>query len=129
MAKSFFKTDNKFLWGGIIAAIGFLLFFVFKRREGFQGTQTVAVGPAVVVPPIDSNTGSSSSDIPNMDSISMDILKSGSTSDLPTLPNPSGNTTKLTLPMITTKPSPPTKPTVVAVRAKLNELKSLVDSM
>jgi hypothetical protein len=111
MANKLFKGSNKLIWGVVILAIAVFLYFSFKRREGFQANQTVPVGPPTTVP-------AKAIMPPNVEMSDTSIDDSTSMPDI--IPP-----AKPMLKQPTVKP----KTSVSVVRAKLDELKTLVDSM
>ena len=115
MAKGLFKGNNNLLLGGVVLLVLFA-FYVFKRKEGFQGNPTVPVGPPTTFPATNTMTETNAL----------------------TPPMPSMNTENVPMPSMPSMPSTSSMPsaqtsqsatTVAVVRAKLDELKTLVDSM
>ena len=115
MAKGLFKGNNNLLLGGVVRLVLFA-FYVFKRKEGFQGNPTVPVGPPTTFPATNtmSETNALSPPMPSMNTENV---------PMPSMPS---------MPSTSSMPSAQTSQsatTVAVVRAKLDELKTLVDSM
>ena len=108
MAKGLFKENNKLVWGGAILVAAIFLFYIFKRREGFQNTPGVQTGMPTVIPAVQNEMST-----PPSNPVEADI------SEL-------RNTAKLTPPVAAPMGA---KPSIALVRSKLNELKTMVDNM
>lgn len=115
MAKKLFKGPNKLIWGVLLLAIALFLFYMFKKIEGFQNNQTVSVGPPTTIPakqpPPTQNTVVPDNNVDNtMNTTTMpDLTPSIKSTPKQSTPNPSTS--------------------IALVRAKLDELKSLIDTM
>jgi hypothetical protein len=109
MAKKPFKGPNKLIWGILFLAIALFLFYIFKHREGFQNNQTVPIGPPTTIPaklPLPD----SSIDETNMDNTTIPDLSP------PSKPIKKESVLK-------------SKTNVAVLRAKLDELRTLIDTM
>ena len=113
MAKGVFKGNNKLVLALAIAFVAVVLFYTVKRMEGFQNNPTVPVGPPTKVP--------AKATMPNMNNADSKNI----------LDNLMPNTNTENAPISETQPSTTAQSatTVAVVKAKLDELKTLVDSM
>ena len=120
MAKSYFKDDSKILLAAGLALLAIALFFVYKRREGFQNAPSMPATPAAPAAPA----------APSATNIDLSKLTSGSSSpDADTPRNTAKNTPSPKMPLnMMSSPEMP-NPKIATVKAKVAELKGLIDGM
>ena len=130
MVKKFIKTNDNFVWSLAVIAVVLLFLYLGANREGFQNMPTPPISSGSTIMPSARVMPSipAMPPMPSMSSIStMPPMPSGSTIMPSTRPMTSSQaiTPSGTMPIAASSP----RPSIATVRAKVNELKTMVDNM